>query len=187
MIKMNESTDEEIKAIYQKDREEGFRLLYCKYAEKLLAVCRLYSTDEGDAMDSLHESMLKANGKMTTYHCEGEGSLFKWLSRIAVNHMIDRIRKSKRLSFIDLSSTMDYPQSEPDEASIIPVEEMYKMIGSLTPARRLVFNLYYIERYSRNEIAERLGITPDGVSATLWKARKDLSKMIVEYYKRNEL
>ena len=175
-------SDQEIIDRYSKDRQEAFRLLYCKYSDKLLAVCRRYSADDVLAMDYFHEAMIKINDKLSKFKVREEGSLFRWMSRITVNMIIDTIRKERRFKpgefFVEGQA-----QPEPDQALLVPLDTMYDMIRSLTPTRRIVFNLYCIEGESRKEIAKKLGISEDGVSSTLWKARKDLAKMVKDYYK----
>ena len=179
-----EPTDKEIIDRYKKDRNDGFRLLYRKYSNKLLAVCQRYSADEGSAMDYLHEAMVKVNDKISSFKVREEGSLLRWMSKITVNMIIDAKRKEGHFHTVDISTEDIQTQAEPDQAIMIPVDEMYKMIGRLSDTRRVVFNLYCLEGHSRKEVAKELGITEDGVSSTLWKARKELSRMVMDYYKK---
>ena len=73
MTKNNHPTDVEIKETYSKDKKEGFRLLYRKYYEGILSVCKRYSADKGEAMDFFQEAMIKINDKI------GRGRVFVWV------------------------------------------------------------------------------------------------------------
>ena len=187
MIHESEMTDREVVERYKKDRQEGFRLLYCKYADKLLAVCRRYSTDDEIAMDYLHEGMIKIYEKLASFRVREEGSLFRWMSRVTINSIIDSIRRDQHSHFKEVTIKEEYSGDEQEEASQVPLETIYDMIGKLTPSRRVVFNLSCIEGRSRKEIAKELGITEAGVSSTLWKARQELSRMVMNYYKKLDL
>jgi len=52
------------------------------------------------------------------------------------------------------------------------------MIQSLSPAYQTVFNLYAIDGYNHNEIAEMLGITVNTSKSNLHKARKRLQELL---------
>lgn len=96
MSKEKDPTDREIKEAYLKDKREGFRLLYRKYSDRILSVCKRYSADKGEAMDYFQEVMLKIYDKMGSYRHIGEGSLFRWMSRVAVNFIVDKRRRNEK-------------------------------------------------------------------------------------------
>ena len=62
--------------------------------------------------------------------------------------------------------------------SKISSEEILRSIQTLTPAYRLVFNMYVIEGFSHREIADKLGITESTSRSNLVKARGKLKNMI---------
>ena len=57
-------------------------------------------------------------------------------------------------------------------------DELIDMIQSLSPAYQTVFNLYAIDGYNHNEIAEMLGITVNTSKSNLHKARKRLQELL---------
>jgi RNA polymerase sigma-70 factor (ECF subfamily) len=71
---------------------------------------------------------------------------------------------------------------------LLSAEELMSLIQQLPPVYRLVFNMYNIEGYDHNEIAEQLGITPSTFRANLAKARAKLQlwvKQLTEYHHQN--
>ena len=180
-------TDEIILTQYKKNRRDGFRLLYQKYSERILSVCRRYSADDGQAMDYFQDVMLRVNDRLETYRFKGEGSLLLWLSRVTVNLIVDKMRDENKVEILDLSDIgREIEDTSYEDSEKIPVEEMIKMIDRLSPVKREVFNLHCIDGYSHKEVGTMLGITEDGASSLLSKARKDLSEMIKEYLNKNQ-
>ncbi|NMD01275.1 MAG: sigma-70 family RNA polymerase sigma factor [Bacteroidales bacterium] len=55
---------------------------------------------------------------------------------------------------------------------------MIKLINTMPDGYRLVFNMYVIEGYKHNEIAEALGITESTSKTQLMKARNYLKNKI---------
>jgi RNA polymerase sigma-70 factor (ECF subfamily) len=181
------SSDEGILELFRKDRREAFRLLYDEYAGRLFSVCNRYIVDEQLAADLLHETMLKVYDHLSSFKYDGEGSLFRWMSRIAVNMILDK-KKWARRHRLQVSELVwnQIPEPELESDDEIPAEEMRKMIGRLSPIKRAVFNMYCIEGYSHREIGSLLGISENGSSSTLSKAKKELAAMIIDYLKNNE-
>lgn len=176
--------DLEIKERYLTDRKEGFRLLYGKYSERMLAVCRRYSSDREEALDHFQEAMLRIDRKMGSFEYKGEGSLQRWMTRVAVNMMMDGLRSKKKHQEVDLADRIEeIADITYEDAEKVPLEEMYAMIGRLAPVKRAVFNMFCMEGYSHREIGKALGISEKGASSILSRARRELSGMVNEYLK----
>ena len=62
-------------------------------------------------------------------------------------------------------------------------KELIVMVKELPPHYRVVFNLYVIEGYQHDEIAEMLGIQAGTSRSQLVKARTMLQKQIIELQK----
>ena len=59
-------------------------------------------------------------------------------------------------------------------------EDLLAVIQQLPPAYRLIFNLYAIDGYSHEEIAEMAGISASTSRSNLHKARQKLQQMLAE-------
>lgn len=181
-------TDLEIQEVFHKDRKEGFRLLYRKYSERILSVCRRYSADMEEAMDFFQEAMIKINDKCRSVKIKEEGSLYGWMFRVTVNLIMDKFRRDKKRLAADIREVgeKDYMDPSYDDFDGISEEGLYEMIGRLSASKRAVFNMYAIEGYSYKEIADSLGISEDGASSMMSKARKELGQMVKDYLKQNQ-
>ena len=163
------------------------RELYNRYAARLSALCSRYAGGAAEGMDLMHDTMAKAFAKMGQYRYRGEGSLYAWLSRMAVNLAIDRLRKEGRLGVpVSGEEVPDVEDPPAEEVRSVPLPVLQAMIASLPGSRRLIFNMFCVDGFSHREIAEKLGITEKTSSSALAKARKMLARMINEYRERQD-
>lgn len=96
------------------------------------------------------DTLIQALEKMDTYKYSGEGSLYAWLSRIAVNKAINRIKRYRwRMIPLDSLIKDDIPDPTGEEMEMVPPEKLREWIGALPDLRRAVFNLYCIEGYPK--------------------------------------
>ena len=147
--------------------------LYRRYAVRVNALCRRYV-----------ESLNQVLDRIDSYKYSGKGSLYGWISRIAINKSIDQIRRRRwRTIPLDLWARDNIPEPTEDEMETIPKEKLREWISELSDLRRAVFNMYCIDNYSHQEIAQMLGITETGSTSILAKARKQLKDKIKRYLK----
>ena len=170
----------------QKDRMAEDEL-YRRYAVKLNTLCRRYLGDEDDAKDLMLETLIQALDKIDTYKYTGEGSLYAWISRIAINKALNQIKRHRwRMVPLDLRAQDNIPEPTEDEMAEIPKEKLREWIAELSDMRRAVFNMYCIDGYSHQEIGRMLGISERGSTSVLAKARKQLKEKIKHYLKEQD-
>ena len=184
---MYQDLDEQALAICcsKKDRmaEEE---LYRRYAARVFTLCRRYTDNPDDAKDLMQEALIQALDKIATYRYNGKGSLYGWISRIAINRALNQIRR-KRWKTVSLDLREDsIPDPTEEEMALIPQEKLLEWIARLPDVRKAVFNLYCIDGYSHKEIAEMLKISEKGSASMLAKARKQLKEEINRYLKDTE-
>ena len=160
--------------------------LYSRYAARVFTLCRRYTGNPDDAKDLMQESLIRALDKIATYKYSGKGSLYAWISRIAINRALNQIRR-KRWKTVSLDLREDsIPDPTEEEMALIPQEKLLEWIARLPDVRKAVFNLYCIDGYSHKEIAEMLKISEKGSAGMLAKARKQLKEEINRYLKDTE-
>ena len=161
--------------------------LYRTYAVRVYALCRRYLGDEEEAKDLMLETFLQALDKIDTFKYSGEGSLYAWISRIAINKAINQIKRHRwRFVPLDRQTQDDIPEPTEEEMLTIPAEKLREWIAQLPDLRRTVFNLYCVDGYSHKEIGQMLGISERGSTSTMAKARKQLKEKIKQYLKEQE-
>ncbi len=158
--------------------------LYKRYAARVYTLCRRYAGNDDEAMDLMQEVLIQALEKIHTFNYSGMGSLYGWISRIAINKALNQVKRHKwRTVHIDFMSHDNIPDPTEGEIESIPHEKLLEWISRLPDMRRTVFNLYCIDGYSHKEIAEMLGISEKGSAGVLAKARKQLKDNIQQYLK----
>lgn len=171
----------------RKDRDAQGEL-YARYASRLYTLCLRYLEDTEEARDLMHDSMIKALDNIRSFRNENDGSLYVWLRKITLNMVFDALRQNTRFREISIElvsddDIQDVEESDDEPAQEIPENVFKQVISTLTPVRRAVFNMYYIDGFSHKEIAKALDITERGSTSILAKARTSVRKAITDYLK----
>ena len=150
--------------------------LYHLLSRKLFAVALKYSNSYAEAQDSLQEGFLLIFDKINTYN--GKGSFEGWAKRLLINYILQQYRKKKNvLEFVPQYDIVD-KSSEIVSQSKIPMDQLLKLVQELPDRYRLVFNLYVLDQYSHNEVAEMLNISVGTSKSNLSRAKLILKNKI---------
>lgn len=154
------------------------RELFNRFSGKMFAVCCRYVSSRADAEDVLVTAFTRIFEKFNQYR--GEGSLEGWIRRVMVNEALTFLRKNRQMY---LETDIEAASFEPDYQQLadrLEEEDLLGMITRLPAGYRMVFNLYAIEGYTHQEIAEQLGISENTSKSQLSRARACLQKMLAE-------
>ena len=157
------------------------RMLFDKYAGKMMSVCLRYANDTMEAEDMIQDAFIKVFQYIGQF--KFEGAFEGWIRRIVVNTAIRHLEK-KKLHFKDIDDNSQHaPKIEAQAYNHLGEEDLMKLINQLPDGYRLVFNLNVIEGYSHEEIAEMLNIQAGTSRSQLVKARKMLQQQILQLQK----
>ena len=149
-----------------------------------MAIGLRYIPNREEMRDVLQDGFVKILTTIDQFDYRGEGSLKNWVARIVANKAIDYLRKHERINFVN--TIPDELDEEATDMIDIPPDILTKMIGRLPDNYRLVLNLFVFQQQSHKEIAQLLGIKESTSASIYFRARKMLSKMIKEYFNRQE-
>ena len=152
------------------------RVLFDRFAPKMLGVCLRYAKEKTQAEESLQEAFIKVFLKIKDYK---GGSLEGWIRRIIINTSLDSIRKKHKFINNITFDKLDYKLV--DNTFIIEglmAEDLLVLINRMPTGYRTVFNMYAIEGYSHKEIAKELKITENTSKSQYSRARKDLKNKL---------
>jgi RNA polymerase sigma factor (sigma-70 family) len=150
--------------------------VYTHFYSYALSVCSRYAATQEEAKEVLNDAFFKIFTKLDYYN---PSYAFKgWLHRIVVNTAIDRYRSRHKHPATEEISQAQSVEIETEVVEMLTREEIYKMVQTLSPAYRTVFNLFVVEGYSHPEIAQLLGISEGASKSNLAKARFKLKKML---------
>ena len=173
-------TDDELIKGCLKEDESSQRELFRKYAGKMLGVCQRYAHNSGDAEDIVQDAFIKVFEKIHQF--KNEGSFEGWVRKIVVNTALKKytvIRYDKEVSGYEITDRNE-SSMEASAYSHLNEKELLGMINNLPDGYRLVFNLYVIEGYQHEEIAQMLKIQPGTSRSQLVKARNMLKQQILQ-------
>ena len=157
--------------------------LFNRYASRMLGVCSRYARNSGDAEDILQDAFIKVFDKIHQF--KFEGSFEGWIRRIMVNTALKKYslrRYEKEVNGYEITDRDESPM-EPSAYAHITQKELMELINNLPDGYRMIFNLYVIEGYQHDEIAEMMGIQPGTSRSQLVKARNMLQKQLLQLQK----
>jgi RNA polymerase sigma-70 factor, ECF subfamily len=173
VINLHQEEKEVIELAVENNRHAQQKI-YSKYAPKMLSVCRQYNKDVHQAEDIMITAFMKVFTNLKNF--EHKGSFEGWIRRIMINESISFIRVQKKVKFIEEENYFE--ESFNNIESQFSVEEIQSLIDNLPDGYRMVFNLYAIEGYKHQEIAEMLGINEGTSKSQLSHARRMLQDNI---------
>ncbi len=175
---MQQLTDQELVQGVLNGNPAYQRALYQKYSVPMFRVVLRFARDRAEAEDMLQEGFIRVFRDMGQFR--GEGALGGWIRRIMVNTALSHLRKQR--DFLrdtpDFSPFENLLRTEEDFASNMDAETLLRYLQRLPPGYRTVFNLYVIEGFSHEEIAEQLGISIGTSKSQLFKAREYLKRIV---------
>jgi RNA polymerase sigma-70 factor (ECF subfamily) len=156
--------------------------LYESYSPIAYAVIRRYIKDEYDAEDVLIETFMKVFENLGAF--KNEGSFEGWIKKIAIRESLMFLRRNKALNMFIEADNINISDKITVE-DFLGLDDLLKLLDQLPAGYRIVFNLYVIEGYKHNEIAELLGISINTSKSQLRLAKDRLRKLIEEQEKIN--
>ncbi len=151
--------------------------LYDLFAVRLFLICRRYLKTDAEAEDMLQNGFLKIFTSLHTFKYTTDNAFIAWMKKIMVNECLQELRKKNNF-FLVAEETAHEIVEENSVISQLSTEEIFRFITSMPIGYRTVFNLYVIEGYNHQEIADMLKITIGTSKSQLNKARKMLQDLI---------
>lgn len=162
-----------------KGDQRSQRMLFEKFAPKMLGICMRYAKNTQQAEDVLQEGFIKVFTKLE--HYSGKGSLEGWIRRVMVNTSLDQIRKN--VKFQDNVAMDDVSYKLELSAFIIEglqEQDLLQLISEMPEGYKVVFNMFAIEGFSHKEIAAELGISENTSKSQYSRARAYLKVKLEE-------
>ena len=169
----------QIDACKKKDKE-ALGELYTTYAKRLLGVCRHYVKDDNVAEDILHDAFIIIF--MSIRDLKDESKLEGWMVTIVRNLSLKYFQSTEKetipLSCLDI----EIKEEVREEQQSIELGLLLSAIESLPKGNQEVFKLSVLDGLSHKEIGELLGINPHSSSSQLFRAKKMLRTILINYW-----
>jgi len=138
-------------------------------------ICRIYTNNQDDYDDLFQEILMQLWQSIGRY--KGTAKLTTWMYRVGLFTATTRIKKEKRITYVDAPS-----HQEPQYIEYNRFEEEEKLLASiqkLNEADKGLVMLYLDER-SYKEISEIMGISESNVGVRLNRIKSRLKTILTK-------
>lgn len=172
----------------------AFERLVERHTAMIFRVAMHIMNSREDAEDVVQDAFLKAFQNLQRF--EERSSFSTWLTRIAVNAALMKLRSSRRATIISIDQEAEEGGTLADKVADWKPnpEQLYsrtelreilqRALASLPRSYRVVFMLRDIEGLPAAEIAEILELSIPNVKARLFRARLKLREHLSQYFER---
>lgn len=155
------------------------RMLFEKFAPKMLGVCMRYAKNTEQAEDVLQDGFVKVFTKLS--HYKGDGSFEGWIRRVIVNTALDQIRKNTKFQDNIALDDVEYKlELKGNVLETLAAEDLMVLINDMPTGYKVVFNMFAIEGYSHKEIAKELKVSENTSKSQYSRARAYLKNKLEE-------
>lgn len=144
------------------------------YKANLFGLSLKYCSNETEAEDNLHNAFIEIFTNIKKFN--NKGSFEGWIKRITINKAIDSYKRTYKLTPLedDYSEEITVEDLEID----LSLDYLLSVIQELPNQYRIVFNLYELDNYSHQEIAQMLSISEGTSKSNLHRAKLLLKEKI---------
>lgn len=179
------SSDFELAGLARDGDEPAIRLIVRRHNQQLFRVARSIVRNDAEAEDVVQATYVKAFTSLASFR--GEAQLATWLTRIALNEALGRLRRRhettgleelemtptrRQARIIHLPTSMAAPDPEVELSRSQARRFLEKAVDGLPLAFRSVFVLRDVHGMSVEETAQQLDLKPETVKTRLFRARK---------------
>jgi len=170
----------------------AFETLCKQSANTVFHMARRMMRNNEDAEDVVQESFQQAFLHLKSFN--GDSRFSTWLSRIAINAALMKLRKKHRLWDVSLDESAEGEESssriEVEDEGLNP-EQLYaqkerqriltEAMNDLTPGMRKAIELRELDERSTEETARIMGISVGAVKARVFHGRRKLRERLNRY------
>jgi len=170
---------------------DSFEIIVRRYHPKLTNLARRHLHREDELDDALQDIFLRIYTSLPRF--QGRSNLYTWIYSIAVNYLIDRLRKRRlrKISDYELQETgrqlaTDGKRDVNPEYAFEMSEEMnllWLAMDGMDPLFKNILILRDVEDFTYEEIVEILGVGMGTVKSRLFRARAELKRRYLALHK----
>jgi RNA polymerase sigma-70 factor (ECF subfamily) len=189
--------DKELIEQIQSGSRDAFRRLVEQYQPMVFNTCLGFVGNRQSAEDLAQDVFIEVHRSIHKFR--GDAKLSTWLYRISVNKSLNHIRDHKkhnivrsleRFFFDERDENLDVEDTVFGTADM-PLEQqqharaLHKAINALPDNQQIAFTLHKFDEMSYKEIAEVMDVSLSSVESLIHRAKKNLQKKLVNYYREN--
>jgi len=192
-LEAEQGSDARLLAAAKSGHSVAFGELFSRYKVRIFYLAQRIMRNHEDAEDVVQEAFQLAFVHLRDF--KGGARFSTWLSRIAINVALMKLRKRARKAEISIdepseSDDMSFRDSvtdlapNPEQDCLLRERSriLREVLAELAANARHVLELYELEGRSMKEIAEGLGISVAAVKARLFHARPKMRQKLNRYF-----
>ena len=169
-----------------------------RHMKQVFGVTRRIMPNREDAEDAVQDCFLNAFVHLKDF--DGRSRLATWLTRIAINAALMKLRKNRGVQEIPMDepnpsfepvAQREFRDGAPDPEESCSARERREILNTailgLRPRARRVVELHQLQEHSLRETAQILGISTAAVKARMFHARVALHRMPLLQTRSNRL
>lgn len=165
------------------NERESQKKIYNSFYSYGMAICDRYTKRREDSIEIFNDGFLKIFKEIHRYkpsYADEINSFKGWIRKILIYTAIDHCRKYNKHYFTaEMETSLLYLPAEKETAlDAMSYDDIIRAIQNLSPAYRTVLNLFIIDGFTHQEIAEHLGISTGASKSNLFKARQQLQRIL---------
>lgn len=188
-------TEKEIIAGVLNGNQKYFKELVDKYQSLVLNTCNSFLHNKNNAEDITQEVFIEVF--LSIHKFNREAKLSTWLYRISANKSLNFIRdNNKRKLFKSIESFFsdeqntelqipdnDSQYNDTDDIQDEKTELIHKSINTLSKNQKIAFTLSKFENLSYVQIAEVMNLSLSSVEGLIHRAKRNVQKKVLNFYK----
>jgi RNA polymerase sigma-70 factor (ECF subfamily) len=163
-----------------------FELLMRRYNERVYRAARSILRDDAEAEDVMQQAYVNAFTHLHQFN--GSARFSTWLTRIAINEALARVRRRGRYEAYDEGTSnvepfmRQTPSDNPERQAFSHElrDLLESAVDTLPHGTREVFVMREVEGLSTSETAECLGVSEDVIKTRLSRGRATLRRVLME-------
>ena len=178
--------DEQLVRETLKGNQASFQLLVERYQDRVFALARHYTRNAVEVEDLVQDTFLKAYSRLATF--QGQSSFFTWLYRIAVNTILDGMKRRGRspvrtVEDPELLATpgptrISGPSANMEREEIARIT--HAVLAEMPEIFRTVLVMREFDDLSYQEMADVLEISIGTVESRLFRARARFKEKLLQ-------
>jgi RNA polymerase sigma factor (sigma-70 family) len=190
-IAVQPSSDSHLLSAARKGDQAAFGALFERHSKKIFHSTLRITRNREDAEDALQDCFL--SGLLHLNDFDGRSQLSTWLTRIAINAALMKLRRNRYSREVPMEFTDEEGKERPRlhliDGSLNPEESYTRRerasllrdaLGSLRPRIREAIEICQLQERSVRETARKLGISTAAAKGRLFHARIALRKACIQ-------
>lgn len=185
-LNSDQLTDEEVVERVKAGQTALYEIIMRRYNQRLYRVARAILRDDAEAEDVMQDAYVRAYQNLHQF--AGRAPFSTWLTRIAVNESLGRLKLRKRIDQLDDNDTggfsMGLTETAPDPEANASVKELSQLLETalleLPEQYRTVVMLRDVEEMNTSETAAALELTEENVKVRLHRGRLMVRNWLME-------